>query len=481
MTIDENKNRTKIIVYGYGEFSILYYHMIKISQEKLGKIDFYVILPTSQNVKTFLKILPPERIFCVEDLYRDGPTDNDFDSLNQYNKSIHCDIDAEKRTFKHRKSKEQMDQALKLYKIYKDFFQKTRPNYVFFSHIEGFEQKMAVSICHELGITAGIPVDCRMFSGSVICPDSYETLPPLREDTSKNIEKAKAFVSAYRERHHSAFVPALRPEERGANLSHMTRPLAVRFLDSIRRGIQTPSRFEWDVFKASIFYNMAWYREFWWELRRKRARQWYDIEDISLLPEKIIYVPLHFSPESSINTPAPFFIDQLRVVDAIRHAMPSNYTLVVKDHPAALLARKKGLMDKIRRSSGVVVIKSTASGRDIIQKAALTISVTGTSTMEAFLLGKSSLTLGGMFGSKFLGGIVPLSDLESRIRDALANPPRDDAVIAATAEMMTVSRPYSIFGLGMPGDPVFTENNVKNLLAAVEEWAGIGPNAATSG
>jgi Ni/Co efflux regulator RcnB len=463
------KNKQKIVVYGYGEFSILYYHMINHSNSLNSDFEFYVILPTSQNYQYFIKIMPDVNILNVENEYNKLEHDFDFDDLKNYDSSIHLDVDAEKRTFKHRKSGDQMQQAAKLYHVYKTFLEKIKPDYVFFAHIEGFEQKMAVSLCHELGIPAGVPVDCRMFSGSIICPDAYETLPSHAVDASPNIDRATQFVARYRERHMPAFVPALGVDERGASLSHMTRPLMVRISDFIRRTLAAPSRFEWDVFKASIFYNVGWYREAWWSFRRWRAAKWFDVADIRQLPEKFVYFPLHFSPESSINTPAPYFIDQLRVVDAIRYAMPSNYALVVKDHPAALLARQKSLMDKLRRRSGVIVVKSSASGRELIEKAAVTISVTGTSTLEAFLLGKPSLTLGGMFGSKFLGGITPIDQLSRRIREVLAKPPGDEEIVAAVAEIMTRSRPFSIFGLGMAGDPVFTENNVRNMLAALEE------------
>jgi hypothetical protein len=74
-----------------------------------------------------------------------------------------------------------------------------------------------------------------------------------------------------------------------------------------------------------------------------------------------------------------------------------------------------------------------------------------------------------MVTSKFYGGVTQPHELPRRIRDSIAHPPADEAVIRAVAEVMTVSRPFSVFGLGYPGEPVFRELNIRNLLAALIE------------
>jgi hypothetical protein len=461
--------RFKVVLHGFGEYAVVYYHMIKHARDVGSNLDFLMILPTTHHLKLIQEILPPEKILNLEDEILKVRSEISTDALAGYNGNIHVDIDAEKRTFKHRRGDEQLKIAAAIYTVYKDFLIREEPDHAAFNHIEGYEQKMAASLCGELGIPISVPVDCRTISGSVMCPDAHETLPEPASDISVNLDRARALVASYRERHTSAFTYPLPPGERGASLPRMIRPFRVRFADFVQRSLKDPSRFEWDFLKASLLNNMPWYRDRWYELRRKRARQWYDLKTLDEAPSKFIYYPLHYSPESSINTPAPYFIDQMRVIDAIRHAMPSDYTLIVKDHPAALLVRRKALMDRIRRSSGVRVIHSGVNGRELILRAALTISVTGTSTLEAFLLGKPSLTMGNMFASKYFGGVTPLPELGMRIREVIDSPPADESVINAVAEIMTISRPFSVFGLGMEGDPVFTENNIRNLLMALED------------
>jgi hypothetical protein len=468
MQPSSTNRRFKVVLHGFGEYAVIYYHVIAMAKAQDAQIDFSIILPTSHHVELFSAVLPAERILNMEEAVLKVRGRVSVDEAAGYSGSIHVDIDAEKRTFKHRKGDQQVEIALAIYKVYKDFLVRERPDHVVFNHIEGYEQKMCASLCVELGIPLSVPVDCRTISGSAMCADTHETLPEPPTDISVNLDRAWAFVAAYREKH----MPAFRPpptEDAGPIMPRMIRPFRVRLTDFIRRSLRDPGRFEWDFLKAAVLNNLPWYRDRWYAMRRWRARQWYDLASLDELPAKFIYYPLHYSPESSINTPAPYFIDQMRSIDAIRHAMPSDYTLIVKDHPAALLVRRKGLMDRIRRSSGVRVMNSGVSGRDLVQRAAITISVTGTSTLEAFLLGRPSLTLGTMVTSKFYGGVTSISDLPQRLRASIASPPSDAAVVAAVAEVMTVAKPFSVFGLGYPGEPVFRENNIRNLLAAILE------------
>jgi hypothetical protein len=464
-----NPNRRfKVVLHGFGEYAVVYHHVIAMAKAEKAPVDFAIILPTSHHLDLFGAVLPAERILNMEEEVLKLRGHVGLDEAAGYSGNIHVDIDAEKRTFKHRKGDQQVEIALAIYRVYKDFLLREQPDHVVFNHIEGYEQKMCASLCVELGIPLSVPVDCRTIGGSAMCADTHETLPDPTTDPSVNLDRAKAFIAAYREKH----MPAFRPpptEDSGPLMSRMIRPFRVRLADFIRRSLRDPGRFEWDFLKAAVLNNIPWYRDRWYALRRWRARQWFDLTSLDELPAKFIYYPLHYSPESSINTPAPYYIDQMRAIDAIRHAMPSDFTLIVKDHPAALLVRRKGLIDKIRCSSGVRVMNSGVSGRDLVLRAAITISVTGTSTLEAFLLGRPSLTLGTMVTSKFYGGVTPLNDLPQRIRSSIANPPADSAVVAAVAEIMTVARPFSVFGLGYPGEPVFRENNIRNLLAAILE------------
>jgi hypothetical protein len=473
MTMDQARGSSDtrtVLLHGFGEYAVIYAHLIEHAARAAPELQFAVILPTSHHKALLSRLVPPERLFCLEDNLAPRPKlQDDLSALASYHGSLHRDIEAEKRTFKHRPAAEQTARALEIYTLYRDFVQRVKPTYTLLSHVEGFEQKMLESLCHELGIPVGVPTDLRTIGGSFLSPDTQETLPKHRPVTDEHRRRARELVAAFREKHMPPVIPALTPEERGARLPRHQPSFARRIAGFVSRGLKHPDQFEWDYLRASVLNNLPRLRDAWWALRTRRAARWHDLASIDNLPSKFIYYPLQYTPESSINTPAPYYVDQLRVVDAIRDAMPSDHWLVIKDHWACIMLRDKALMDAIRSRSGVKVIRYDIPGREVVQRSALTLSVTGTSTLEAFLLGKPALALGGYYACEFMGGVTPLSELSARIRHALANPPHVDYITDCVAQVMSVADTFSIFGLSLPGDPVYSEGNMQRMLRAVRD------------
>jgi Capsule polysaccharide biosynthesis protein len=460
----------RVLVHGFGEYAVIYHHLMQMASKEAPELSFAVILPTSHHLELIRPHVPPERLLCLEQrLARTPPPPGDLSDLSQYHGSIHADIEAEKKTFKHRPAAFQTARAVEIYRLYKAFLLNVKPDHALLSHVEGYEQKMLESLCHELGIPVSVPTDLRTIGGSFMSPDTRETLPGKRPVTPELRARAETFVKQFRLGHMPPVVFNLPREQWGARLSRHRPPFRERLAGFVRRSIKHPDQFEWDFLRAAFLNNVPALRNAWWALRARRAARWHDLDMVDQLPTKFIYYPLQVTPESSINTPAPYFIDQLRVIDAIRHAMPSDHLLVVKDHAASIMVRPKSLLDAIRSRSGIAVMRHDMHGRELIKRAAVTVSVTGTSTLEAFLLGRPSLALGGMFASGYFGGVTPLSRLAQRLRQAISSPPKDAAVIKAVAEVMAVARPFSVFALQLPGDPVYSEGNIRELLAALKE------------
>ncbi|MFW2569173.1 hypothetical protein ACN5PA_10870, partial [Aliarcobacter butzleri] len=80
--------------------------------------------------------------------------------------------------------------------------------------------------------------------------------------------------------------------------------------------------------------NLPIYRDSIWRIRKYFAKKQYNLDNFEDLPKRYIYYPLQYSPESSLNIPAPFYIDQMRIIDALRMNMPNDMKLVVKEHPS---------------------------------------------------------------------------------------------------------------------------------------------------
>src|SRR5690606_15063995 len=103
-----------------------------------------------------------------------------------------------------------------------------------------------------------------------------------------------------------------------------------------RRLIDEPEMREFDVFRAMLLNNIPLLAKAIWDTRGIINRRIFDIKSSESLPPRFAFYPLQYSPESSINTPAPYFVDQMRVIDAIRFSLPSDTILVVKEHPTCM-------------------------------------------------------------------------------------------------------------------------------------------------
>ncbi len=462
----------RILLHGFGSFALVFRHLIAHAQKAAPEIEWAIILQTDHHLDVLREVLPEERVFCLQhhQAHERGLT-LDLDSLASYHGNIHADIEAEKLAFKHRPARVQLARAIEAYRLYKSFAQRFAPTHVLISQIEGYEGKMLTALGHELGLTVMVPTNGRNLGGTFFSPDAYETLPAHRDATPELIERARAFVSAFRERPTSASGRPKDPAAGGALLDDFRPPLPVRTARFVRRAMQRPDLFDREHLRTSLLNNLAPLRDSLFALHRRKAYRLHDVATFDDLPAKFIYYPLQMTPESSINTPAPYYVDQFRAIDALRFIMPHDHILLVKEHPAAIVVRPLPFLRAIQNRAGVMMAAANMDSRALVRRAALTVSVTGSATLEAFLFGRPALTFGPTLFSSYLGGACPISTLQERLRSAIAAPPADETIVRAVAEIMSVSYDVTFGVPGTPGEPVLREGNIARFLDAVRDHA----------
>lgn len=123
--------------------------------------------------------------------------------------------------------------------------------------------------------------------------------------------------------------------------------------------------------------------------------------EISEVPEKFLYFPLHYQPEASTTPGAGFFSDQHVIVDLISSFLPKNVFLVVKEHPTQLYktnwgisGRTPGYWKMMTRNSNVILVDSSISSKELISRSMGVVTATGTAGYEAIEQGKSSIVFG---------------------------------------------------------------------------------------
>ena len=457
----------KIVLHGFGTFTIVFRHLIEIARTSAPQIDWAIILPTPHHLDVMREVLPDRDILSLTDHQRRHlPPLRDTSELAGYAGNIFRDIEAEKIHFKHRPAWEQLARATEIYHIYRSFLERVKPSHLLISQIENYEGKMLAALAAELGIQVMAPIMGRNFGGTYFSPAAEETLPSGREVTPQVLDQARAFLERFRTVGASA---SGLPETIDAGdpvLPNFRKPLPTRVLAYLRHSLGRPELYEIDTLRVALLNNLPWLRDRIWAARTWAGEKLCDVHRLEELPPRFVYYPLQVTPESSINTPAPYFVDQMRAIDAIRFAMPNDHLLVVKEHPMAASVRPLSFMRALRRRAGVVVIHYRADSRALIRRAACTISVTGSATLEAFLYGKPSLALGPSFFSEFLGGVCPIDQLSARIRQVIAEPPDDDRVVPAIAEILSVRYDF-IYRAEQPDEPGLRRKNLERFLAAM--------------
>lgn len=444
-----------ILLQGFGSFPLNFKALIEHARA-IGddSIEWSIICTTGHYVETFENLLGKDAVLYLHSHMKNylGAPDL-LDDLSDYSGNIYSNIESEKRYTKHKKSMRQLRSAAAMYRSMKTFMQKRRPTHILFGQIEGMDGMTLISLGQELGIPALVPTHTRHLGETFFSPDHIETLP-VRAISAEHRAKAKDFLQRFRNGEtRAAVLPpelAAAPDESWplAQPSFIRRALGV-----LKRLVHEPEMREPNVFRASLFLNFPFLANAIWNTRGALNERICDIGTVEQLPKRFAYYPLQVSPESSINTPAPFFIDQMRAIDAIRFALPSDMLLVVKEHPAFIGLRKPSFLRSLQRKAGILVARYDLPSEAIAEKAAIVFSVSGTAVLEGFLNGKPALTLGGAFFAPFLGGPAGIDTLPERVCAALAHPPSDEEIVEALARVYAVSSPFitgSPFDYGSP-------------------------------
>ncbi len=446
----------RIILHGFGAFPAIFWHMINYAKKNHTEAQWAIILTSDHYEAEFIALLGRENVMVLKSNEQGGIS---AEYQQPYPGHLFRDIDTEKRTFKHAKSAVQFNRAMAIYRQMRHFMNRFGPTHALVSQVEGFDGKAFIAAAHELSAEIVVPTSCRNIGGIFFSPNAQESIPSYANmNSSGAMDRAAEFLERFRD------VP--NPARFAANagndviLESFQKPFMVRILNTMRRWTSSSGQFEWDYLRASVLNNLPVLRDVWWGARRRKNQRYCDIDSLNQLPDKFIFYPLQYSPESSINTPAPYFVDQMRAIDAIRHSMQSDCRLVVKEHPACILIRNGSFVKRLQHTSGVVVAHYTLPGLEIVKKAGLTISVTGTATLEAFLLGRSAITLGSSLVSASLGGVCPIDALPDRIATTLNCTISDNEILSFLARLFDVHHNVIWGSPGIPGEPVLREGNI---------------------
>jgi len=459
--------RYKIALHGFGASPIIFRHLIEIAAKDGAPIDWCMILPTPEHRELARSLLPSSEILDVYQALPRVPVGGDLSLLADYPGSLAEDLGADKRPGRTAGSW-RFARGMDYHLLYKRFLQERGATHLMVPQIEGAEGKIAVATARQLGLRAMVLTDCRSLTGSYFAADAHAALPAHAAPRDELLREAADFVERYR--HSPTPAQSFEPIEGDDEIMHADVPsLPGRLSGVLRKYAERPDLFVSDQIRASVLNNLPALRDKWWGLRTARAGREFDIGEFEALPKRFIYFPLQVTPEASINTPAPYYVDQMRAIDALRIAMPPDCALIVKEHWAGIGFRSFDFVRKLRRLPGLLVAKYTINSRELIRRASLTCAVTGTAAFEAFLLGRPALALGPGLSHWALGCDNAAGSLRGEIAARIDRPVPDPTVIERVATLLSVRYPFVFVSPFYPGEPMLRRGNMRRFYEGLRD------------
>lgn len=189
-----------------------------------------------------------------------------------------------------------------------------------------------------------------------------------------------------------------------------------------------------------------WYVPFqlWNTIQSWRVLDKYSVQVSDLVPNSFCVLFLHYQPERTTVPDGGLFGAQLNALVTLRASLPRNIRLLVKEHPSTFryrcdpLARDPDFYQKVSSIEGVDWIDISTDNFELIDKAFVTATITGTVALESLVRGTPSI----MFGWSYFGkseGFLPYSDsagLDSFIAELREGKFPRDVVSKAAADML---------------------------------------------
>jgi hypothetical protein len=193
----------------------------------------------------------------------------------------------------------------------------------------------------------------------------------------------------------------------------------------------------------------------------------------------LIFVALHQQPERSTSPQGGAFVDQLKMIQLLSAAAPPDWRIVVKEHMAQLNPEALGHMNRpsdfyqtIAKLPNASLVTPFLPPSLMIDRSAVTVTVSGTVGWEAVVRGKPVFTFGDTW-YRGCEGVFRIRDFES-CRDAFAvlvNGYRVDSV-KVDAFVETIEKNQT---LALPQPPLVPycsltpEENARRLAVALED------------
>tara|TARA_Y100001970_G_scaffold159011_1_gene194500 strand:+ start:16484 stop:17773 length:1290 start_codon:yes stop_codon:yes gene_type:complete len=416
-----------VIFFGFGSSYLLFEKMISKSNWINKK---FCISQTSTFSNEILKIFPKKNCLFLDNLSR-----------KEYGQNVNPKfIDADKKRFSSKKGTFKETYYETSYIEIDKYLKLKKPDLIFFSQaIECPEGLILFDLAKKNKIKVAIPNYLRFFGGSFFS-DSY--MEEIKFPIKGSLINAK---------YDKNNLPYFNDQPIKKKINFMTLNRFKRLTNTIfskRKNITLA------IIKVRL-YNLLFKTDQFYKLKKK-LRLFSYFENNPDFNCNFVYFPLQYTPESSINVPSPYYVDQLRAIDEIRYSLPKGYLLYVREHPAMNGRRDIKFYKNLILKSRVRLISSKINSHYIIKKSKCVISITGTSAIEAFYFKIPSILLGKNFFYPFL-----INELQNLKENSL-NIPSDKNIKNSLIKIGKISSKF--YALAPDFYDITNDENISVLL-----------------
>lgn len=199
--------------------------------------------------------------------------------------------------------------------------------------------------------------------------------------------------------------------------------------------------------------------------------------------EEYAYFPLHVEPEASTMVLAPFHVDQIPLLWNISKSLPVNMKLYVKEHVPMLGKRPLSYYRKIKKIPNVRLIDPFCDSHELIKRAGIIITITGTVGWEGLLYGKPVISFGNAFynASGLVKNIPDVTMLPGAVKEMLEGYELDmEMLYAFIAAIFESTYPGKLSEPLLDPGAILSGENVKLLTNALLEEMNRGKAAETA-
>jgi hypothetical protein len=468
----------RVLFYGFATSNYFFREVIKnLLSQGHCKENLGVIYPNGQYVDFYKNILPSKNICYLYEFYNSifklACVDQYLSVVRQvFPHNCFAILAADKEGFSKLSSGQQILHLEVIFRIYNKFIDIFKPDYIVFPDIEVVDGFLLYNIAKSRGIPVAYTFHLRNLGQSVLGESIHEKFPAyFGLETKEGTEKAARFEDLCTQ--HLPKPDFFAPEWDISEPAPLTVNHALkRLLNSISLRLTVEQHYVGeDSFNQKIRIACLPVLERWRALKyRVFVKPQMHIRRVEDLPEKFYFYALQITPESSINYLSPLYIDQIRVIDEIRQALPSNTWLVAKEHPAIIGFRDNSFYQRLRKMPGVLLADALLPMEIFIEKCDVVFTVTGTVGLECLLRKKPCYMFGENFFSAYLPNKQKYPDVKefTKLKFSELMSEKHDDFLADLPQIFSISHSFM---LGDPSTNPYTlmKNNIENFALAIKK------------